>query len=201
MDPFRGLVLGAGNPAHGDEAFGVACVEAFLRRFKCPPELTATDVGTQGLYLVDLLRRNDAVVIFDAVDFGAEPGSLFRVYDDDIRGFLADHRETQMQACLRESISCAHLLGGCARWMLLVAVQPVSLEAQGRLLHDRLKVQIPEALVIALEYLEFCGVKPIPRSPRPIEPPASRPTLTFYPGPKEPPAMLRAPRIGHRRQH
>lgn len=197
MDPFRGLVLGAGNPMQGDEAFGMGCVEALLRRYDCPPQLTVTDVGTQGLYLVDLLRRNDAVVIFDAVDFGAEPGSLFRVYDDDIRGFLSRHHETQMQACLRESIACAHLLGGCARWMLLVAVQPVSLEPENRPLHDRLRLQIPEALVIAVEYLDFCGVAPRPRSPRPIALPQAAPKVTVYPDSHKAPLLV-APRLGGR---
>ena len=152
------LVLGVGNLLWADEGFGVRCVEAFAERFTLPDDLTVADGGTQGLYLVDLFRDYDPIVIFDAVDFGDEPGSIRVVENDDIPAFVAGRKVSLHQAGLQDVIACAKLLGGCARNMLLVGVQPVELEDYGGSLRDTVKAQIPEALDIARDYLESHGV-------------------------------------------
>jgi hydrogenase maturation protease len=153
----RALVLGVGNLLWADEGFGVRCVEAFARAYRLPDNVTVADGGTQGLYLVDLLREHDPVVIFDAVDFGDEPGSLRLVEDDDIPAFVAGRKVSLHQAGLQDVIACAKLLGGCATQMLLVGAQPVELEDYGGSLRPAVRARIPEALSIAAEYLAARG--------------------------------------------
>ena len=147
------LVLGVGNILWADEGFGVRCVEAFEQRFAPCEQLTVADGGTQGLYLVDLLRDHDPVVIFDAVDFGDSPGTLRLVEDDDIPAFVGAHKMSLHQAGLQDVIACAKLLGGCAANMLLIGVQPVELEDYGGSLRPQVRQRIPEALDIAAAYL------------------------------------------------
>jgi hydrogenase maturation protease len=153
-----GLALGVGNLLWADEGFGVRCVEALAERYVVPPELTVADGGTQGLYLVDLLREHDPVVIFDAVDFGDAPGTLRVVEGEAIPAFVAAKKMSLHQAGLQDVIACAKLLGGCAEHMLLVGVQPMELEDYGGSLREPVRQQIDPALRIAADYLATHGI-------------------------------------------
>ena len=153
------LVLGVGNILWADEGFGVRCVEAFDQRFAPHERVTVADGGTQGLYLVDLLREHDPVVIFDAVDFGDAPGSLRLVRDEEIPAFVGAHKMSLHQAGLQDVIACARLLGGCADHMLLIGVQPVELEDYGGSLRPAVRARIPEALTLAADYLRQHGIE------------------------------------------
>ena len=153
------LVLGVGNLLWADEGYGVRCVEAFAERYRIPDTLTVADGGTQGLYLVDLLRDHDPVVIFDAVDFGDEPGALRVVRDDDIPAFVAGKKVSLHQAGLQDVIACAKLLGDCCSNMLLVGVQPVELEDYGGSLREPVRARIPASLDIASAYLAEHGIE------------------------------------------
>lgn len=158
MKERRALVLGVGNLLWADEGFGVRCIESFAQEFQIPDELTIADGGTQGLYLVDLLRDHDPVVIFDAVDFGDPPGTLRVVEDDAIPAFVAGGKISLHQAGLQDVIACAQLVGGCAENMLLIGVQPVELEDYGGSLRAAVKARIPDALEVAVDYLARHGI-------------------------------------------
>ena len=157
------LVLGVGNILWADEGFGVRCVEAFAQRYSDAGNITVADGGTQGLYLVDLLREHDPVIIFDAVDFGDAPGTMRLVQDDDIPAFVGAHKLSLHQAGLQDVIACARLLGGCANNMLLIGVQPVELEDYGGSLRPLVRATIPAALDIAAEHLKSHGFTLVPR--------------------------------------
>jgi len=147
------LLLGVGNILWADEGFGVRCVEAFAERFDIPDDVVVADGGTQGLYLVELLRAHNPVIIFDAVDFGDAPATMRLVENDDIPAFVGAHKMSLHQAGLQDVIACAKLLGGCADNMLLIGVQPVELEDYGGSLRPQVRDCIPQALDIAAQYL------------------------------------------------
>ena len=159
----KALALGVGNLLWADEGFGVRCVEALARRYELPENLTVADGGTQGLYLIDLLREHDPVVIFDAVDFGDAPGTLRLVENDDIPAFVAGRKVSLHQAGLQDVIACARLLGGCSQNILLIGVQPVELEDYGGSLRPQVHARIPEALGQAVRYFAGHGVELTPR--------------------------------------
>lgn len=159
----QALVLGVGNLLWADEGFGVRCVEAFAQAYAAHEGIAVADGGTQGLYLVDLLREHDPVVIFDAVDFGDAPGTLRTVYDEDIPAFVGARKMSLHQAGLQDVIACAKLLGGCADNMLLVGVQPVELEDYGGSLRPAVRAVIPRALEVAANYLGNHGLELVER--------------------------------------
>lgn len=170
-DRENALVLGVGNILWADEGFGVRCVEAFAHRYEPREGLTVADGGTQGLYLVDLLREHDPVVIFDAVDFGDAPGTLRVVHDEDIPAFVGAHKMSLHQAGLQDVIACAKLLGGCARRMVLIGVQPVELEDYGGSLRPEVAAAIDTALELAEAYLAAAGIALVVRegAPRQVD--------------------------------
>jgi hydrogenase maturation protease len=157
------LALGVGNILWADEGFGVRCVEALAERFHIPENLSVADGGTQGLYLVDLLRDHNPIVIFDAVDFGEAPGAMHIVEDDEIPAFVAAKKMSLHQAGLQDVIACAKLLGGCATNMLLVGVQPVELEDYGGSLRPSVRAQIAPALDVAVDYFARHSIELIRR--------------------------------------
>jgi hydrogenase maturation protease len=70
------LVLGLGNLLCGDDGLGIVALERLRRRFTLPPEVSLVDGGTQGLALLPILEDADHVLILDAVQADAAPGSF-----------------------------------------------------------------------------------------------------------------------------
>jgi hydrogenase maturation protease len=73
----RILVAGLGNIFEGDDGFGVAVVQRLAAQ-TWPDGVEIRDFGIRGVHLAyQLLDPYDLVIIIDAVQRGAEPGTLF----------------------------------------------------------------------------------------------------------------------------
>ncbi len=73
----RILVAGVGNVLRGDDGFGPAVVD---RLGDLPPGVDTVETGIGGVALLqELLAGCDGFVLIDAVDRGAEPGTLFEL--------------------------------------------------------------------------------------------------------------------------
>ena len=76
----RVLVAGVGNLLRGDDGFGVEVARRLLAAPPVVPDATVTiiETGIGGMHLVqELLAGYDALLILDAVERGAAPGTLF----------------------------------------------------------------------------------------------------------------------------
>lgn len=72
----RVLVAGMGNVLRGDDGFGVALARR-LAREPLPPGVHVVEVGIGGIHLVqELMDGYDALVVLDALECGARPGTL-----------------------------------------------------------------------------------------------------------------------------
>jgi hydrogenase maturation protease len=162
--PPRILVLGIGNILWADEGFGVRAVEELARRYAFPDNVRIEDGGTQGLYLVDLVREADVLVVFDAIDYGLAPGTLHIVHGDDVPRFMGAKKMSLHQTGFQEVLALAELMGQCPRELLLIGVQPVELDDFGGSLRDAVKGQIEPAIDIALAQLAGFGVVAVSRA-------------------------------------
>jgi hydrogenase maturation protease len=156
--PPRVLVLGIGNILWADEGFGVRAVEELARRYEFPDEVRLEDGGTQGLYLVDLVRATDVLVVFDAIDYGLAPGTLHCVRGEEVPWFMGARKMSLHQTGFQEVLALAGLMGERPRELLLVGVQPVELDDFGGSLREAVKAQIGPALALALDYLAGFGI-------------------------------------------
>ena len=78
----RILIAGMGNVLCADDGFGVAVAEALAAR-ALPPQVKVVEVGIGGIHLVqELMAGYDALIIIDAVERDAPPGSLFVLEPD-----------------------------------------------------------------------------------------------------------------------
>nr|WP_145911338.1 hydrogenase maturation protease [Kitasatospora viridis] len=70
------LVAGIGNIFLGDDGFGVEAVQR-LARLPLPPDVTTVDTGVRGVHLAyQILDGYDTVVLLDAMQRGAPPGTV-----------------------------------------------------------------------------------------------------------------------------
>jgi hydrogenase maturation protease len=160
----RILVLGIGNILWADEGFGVRAVEEFHRRYAVADNVTILDGGTQGLYLVSYLEEADRLLVFDAIDYGLEPGQLKVVRGEDVPRFTGAKKMSLHQTGFQEVISAAELLGRCPRDIVLIGCQPLDLEDWGGPLTGPVRDRIGPAIDMALEVLAEWGSSPTPRT-------------------------------------
>lgn len=154
----RVLILGIGNVLWADEGFGVRCVETLANNHAFDDNVRLLDGGTQGLYLLPFLEEADILVVFDAVDYGLEPGTLKIVENDEVPAFMGAKKMSLHQTGFQDVIATAQLMGYCPETLLLIGCQPEELEDYGGGLRDVVAAQIDPSIRIALDYLAARGI-------------------------------------------
>lgn len=157
-DTVNVLVLGIGNLLWADEGFGVRAVEHMHRHYAFPDTVRLIDGGTQGIYLVQNIREADVLVVFDAVDYGLEPGTMKRVEGEEVPRFLGAKKVSLHQTGFQEVLMMAEMMGEPPAHQLLIGVQPVELEDYGGSLRPQVRDKIEPAIAMALEYLAGFGI-------------------------------------------
>ena len=149
----RVLILGIGNVLWADEGFGVRAVEQLNARWAFPERVTVMDGGTQGLYLLPYLAQAEALIVFDAIDYGLRPGTLKVVRDEAVPAFMGAKKMSLHQTGFQDVVATAELLGQRPARMTLIGVQPEELDDYGGGLREVVAAQIGPAIEIALTEL------------------------------------------------
>ncbi len=163
MERTPALVLGIGNVLWADEGFGVRCVEALHERYDAPPGVRFVDGGTQGLYLVSLVREVERLLVLDAVDFGDPPGTLHVLVGAEVPRYAIAKKLSMHQVGFQDVLAAAELLGAAPREVVLVGVQPAVLEDFGGSLTPTVAARLDEALDAAVRQLTQWGFALSPR--------------------------------------
>jgi hydrogenase maturation protease len=158
------LVLGIGNVLWADEGFGVRCVEHLLAEYRVPPTVQVMDGGTQGLYLLPHVQQARRLIVFDAIDYGLEPGTLQLIENAEVPRFMGVKKMSLHQTGFQDVICAAELTGQCPDEMLLIGVQPRQLEDYGGSLTPIVRAQIPAAVHLAVRRLRGWGLRATRRS-------------------------------------
>lgn len=157
------LLLGIGNLLWADEGFGVRCVEKLAAEWELPPAVTAMDGGTQGLYLLPYVQAARRLIVFDAIDYGLEPGTMKRVEGDAVPRFMGAKKMSLHQTGFQDVISAADLTGQLPESLLLIGVQPEELDDYGGSLRPVVKARLADAVDMALAQLRDWGFALTPR--------------------------------------
>lgn len=168
-------VLGIGNVLWADEGFGVRCIEALQQRYEFADHVQLIDGGTQGLYLVQFVQSASHLLIFDAVDYGLEPGTLHCVEDDDVPRFMGAKKMSLHQTGFQEVLALAQLTERYPQKVLLIGCQPEELEDYGGSLRPMVREALEKAIERGLETLAQWGAEPRART-RPLD---TREAVTF----------------------
>ncbi|MGD9611494.1 MAG: hydrogenase 3 maturation endopeptidase HyCI [Kiritimatiellia bacterium] len=117
------LLLGIGNPRHGDDALGPVFARAFRH-----PEWRTVNAATAPENFTGLIRRlhPDRLVLLDAADLGLPPGTLRRLDPATIRaGDFGTHAGSLGRL--------AEFLGDCAGQVVVLGIQPAGVRPGARL--------------------------------------------------------------------
>ena len=121
------LVLGLGNLLMSDDSIGVRTVQRLQQDFRVSEGVTIVDGGTLGLDLLPYIEEADELLIIDALEMRAEPGSLFRLEGDEVpRAFASKLSVHQMG--LQDLLAVAELQGYAPQKLVVHGIQAGSIE-------------------------------------------------------------------------
>lgn len=133
----RVIVGCVGNVLRGDDGFGPA-VAARLSDLPEGAEVVETGIGGIAL-LQELMAGCDGLVVIDAVDRGAKPGTLFLIEPEVLDG---EHVPDVHLANPERVLTMAKAMGALPRRLLIVGCQP----AETNELDERLSPAVAEAV-------------------------------------------------------
>jgi hydrogenase maturation protease len=120
------LVLGLGNTIMSDDGFGVKVVTVLSSRYHFPESVKLLDGGTLGLDLLPYLEDVERLLIIDALDMRAEPGTVSRIEGEEVpRAFASKLSVHQMG--LQDLLAVAELQGHVPKDLVVWGVQPESI--------------------------------------------------------------------------
>lgn len=118
------LILALGNPLRGDDGIGAAVLEALPA---LPDDIVRLDGGTPGLELVLTLQGHARVIILDAADLGAPPGTWRLLTADDLRATDPALAGTLHDAGLAEALQLGAALGVLPPVIQILGIQPAEI--------------------------------------------------------------------------
>jgi hydrogenase maturation protease len=123
----RVVVLGIGNVLMSDEGIGVHAVDALQERFVLPDNVEVVDGGTTGMELLPDIEGAQHLIVVDAVRVGVPPATVVRMEGDEVPAFFKT-KISPHQVGLCDVLAALRFSGGAPDHVVLIGVQPVSLE-------------------------------------------------------------------------
>jgi len=162
MQP-RTLVLGIGNTVMSDDGVGVKVVQRLKDAYRFDDAVALVDGGTLGLDLLPMLEGIEHLIVVDAVETGKAPGTCVRLTGEELPIAL-ETKVSPHQMGLKDLLSVAELLGHKPREMVLIGVQPASIEMDTELTAV-VAAKVDVLINNVLEELNNFGIKPLPLDP------------------------------------
>lgn len=148
-------VIGIGNPLRSDDAIGILLLD-FLR--ECENNISSNvvfiDGGTGGMNLLHIITDYQVVLLIDAVQFGALPGSWkFFSLDDVINQSSTSNMSTHISDIF-EVIMIAKKIGKKPPHLYVFGVQPLDLSF-GQGLSEPLQKKLPDLKISLKKKLSY----------------------------------------------
>jgi len=158
----RTVVIGLGNPLMGDDGLGLAALERLRSTWVLPPEVTLVDGGTWGMSLLPEIEDADRLVLLDAIDRAAAPGTLHVLERDQIPRYLAT-RISPHEVDLRDVLALAELRGMLSPDTVAIGLQPAVVGLSSEI-SDAVGVRLDDCVAAVVERLEQWGLPCHPTS-------------------------------------
>ena len=119
----KNLVLGIGNTLLTDEGAGVYAMQ-FLRDRYDLPDTDFIDGGTQSFSLAAAIAEATNLIIFDAAEIGAEPGSVRIFEGSDFEDFLMSGCRSVHEVGFADLMDITRLMDCTPENCALIGIQP-----------------------------------------------------------------------------
>ena len=154
-------VLGVGNVLLSDEGFGVRVVQHLMKYYDFKPSIRLVDGGTLGWDLLNFLQGVERLIVIDAVEGKAVPGTFFVFKNEEVKKYFK-RKVSGHEAGIQEVLAWLDLMGKPIKEITVIGVQPQSLET-GLELTPLVKKMVPKAVEEVLKQLNDWGVETIKR--------------------------------------
>lgn len=119
------LVLGIGNTLLSDEGIGIHVVNALQGCFAPEDQVELMDGGTLSFTLAGFIAEAEALIVVDAAQLKAKPGTLQIFAGEAMDRFLIGHRSSSVhEVGLIDLMAIAQLSGQWPINRVLIAIQP-----------------------------------------------------------------------------
>lgn len=151
----RTLVLGVGNVLMGDDGLGPAVLARLLQEWRLPPEVSCLDGATGGLALLPEIEDAERVLLIDAIDVGAAPGSDVVLERGEFPRYCGP-RLSPHEVGLTDVLALARLRGTLPRQAAAIGLQPGAISASPGL-SEAVAARLPDLVGHVVERLVAWG--------------------------------------------
>lgn len=156
LDAYRPLVLGFGNVLLRDDGAGVL-LAARLQREMAVGLADFIDGGTMSFNLLPYIEAREFLLVIDAADVSAIPGTVRLFTGPQMDGFLkSSRRRTVHEVGIIDLMDMARLQGCLPRQRALLCIQPGCI-AWGETLSAPVEQAMPVAVLAARELIAHWG--------------------------------------------
>jgi len=118
------VVLGLGNVLHADDGVGAQVIQRLRDDARVPGEVSLVEGGTLGLELLPYVWDCANLIVVDAVDVGAAPGTVVRVAGEELHSLPGNGGVHQLG--VSDLLVALRVLGGKQPEVVLLGVQPAN---------------------------------------------------------------------------
>jgi hydrogenase maturation protease len=126
MSETKAVIIGLGNPLMADDGLGIEVLNQ-LRPFEFHPDVELVDGGTWGMNLLPIIEDHDHILLIDAINTGAAPGTLIVLERDEIPRYLST-KVSPHQVDLRDVLALAEFRGKLPQHTVAIGLQPEVVE-------------------------------------------------------------------------
>lgn len=147
------LVLGIGNTLLTDEGVGIVAMRELEARFGKRADMEFLDGGTLSFTLAVPISECSALLVIDAAELGAAPGTVRSFEGDEMDRFLGENRKSSVHEVGLLDLRAISLLTGL--WpekRALIGVQP-EVVGWGETLSPLVSVALPEVCNVATKII------------------------------------------------
>lgn len=154
------LVAGMGNVLRGDDGFGIRVIDELKQNHIFTNEIDLYEAGIGGISLVqELMNGYDALIVIDAVEKGADPGTVFVLepLDDkvEIKNLELHQKMVDMHyADPSKVLLMAKAVNVCPPIVYIVGCQPEFVDEAEEGLRQSVENAVPQAIKEVISLIE-----------------------------------------------
>lgn len=148
------LVLGIGNTLLTDEGVGIIAMRELEAQYGVRDDMEFLDGGTLSFTLAVPISECDALLVIDAAELGAAPGTVRSFEGEAMDRFLGANRKSSVhEVGLLDLMFISRLTGHWPKHRALIGVQPALIE-WGESLTPLVAAALPEIGMTATKIIE-----------------------------------------------
>jgi len=118
------VVLGLGNVLHADDGAGAQAIKRLREDERVPADVSLVEGGTLGLELLSYVWDCSRLIVIDAVDVGAAPGTVVRMSGEELNSLPGNSSVHQLG--VSDLLVALRVLARRQPAVVLLGVQPAN---------------------------------------------------------------------------